>query len=147
MVATYATPVAVRDVVLPSTPRTRPAPSPRPASRPASPARRAEASSGAAGLGGLRLTARGRVVVSLLAALVVAPLLLVGTQAVASAPGEPLEVRVHTVAPGETLWGFAAALATAGQDVRDVVDRLQDINGLASGELQVGQTILLPVEG
>ncbi|PZR55427.1 peptidoglycan-binding protein [Xylanimonas oleitrophica] len=98
------------------------------------------------GLGGLRPTRRGRVVLVLLATLLVAPFVGMGAQAAASDPQRPLEVRVHTVAPGETLWGFATQLAAAGQDVRDVVAELREINELRSAELRVGQAILLPVE-
>lgn len=119
-----------------------------PAARPArslSLAAQPSASYGPLGLGGLRLTARGRVVVALLAALVCAPLLGLGARAMASSPGEPVEVRVHTVAPGETLWGFAEEIAGPREDVRDVVADLRELNELGSAALQVGQTILVPV--
>jgi len=101
---------------------------------------------GPLGLGGLRLTRRGRAVLVALALLATAGAGLLGTQAVASAPGDPLEVRVHTVAPGETLWEYAAVLAEAGQDVREVVADLRELNGLRTAELEAGQVVLLPVE-
>lgn len=95
--------------------------------------------------GGLRLTRRGRVVVALLALLLAAPVVGWGARAVADAPGAPLEVRVHAVQPGETLWGYAEQVAERGDDLRDVVAHLQAINDLATAELQVGQIVLLPV--
>jgi predicted Zn-dependent protease len=81
-----------------------------------------------------------------LAVLVSAAFGFLGTQAVASGPGEPVEVRVHTVAPGETLWQYASALAETGDDVRDVVVYLKELNELRSAELRVGQVVLLPAE-
>lgn len=101
---------------------------------------------GLLGLGGLRLTRRGRAVVVALAVLLAAAFGLVGTNAVANAPGQPVEVRVHTVGPGETLWEYASKLASAGEDVRDVVTYLRELNELRSAELQVGQVVLLPTE-
>lgn len=103
-----------------------------------------EAGSGRLGLDGLRLTRRGRVVLTALALLVSIPLVGLGGRAVAGEPGTPLEVTVHTVTPGDTLWGFARRIVEPGQDIREVVDRLRDLNELATGELRVGQTILVP---
>lgn len=96
------------------------------------------------GLGGLRLTQRGRLVLVALAVLVSAPVAGLGARAVASGPPEPVEVVAHTVAPGETLWGFARALAGPGEDLRPVVARIQSLNALDSAALRIGQTILLP---
>jgi LysM repeat protein len=93
--------------------------------------------------GRLRLTRRGRVVLVLLAIVVAFLAIRVGG-AVASAPGEPVEVRVHVVAAGETLWGHAQRIAQPGEDVRDVVAHLVELNGLSSSSLQAGQRLLLP---
>jgi len=93
----------------------------------------------------LRLTRRGRVVLVLLAALVLVLAARVGV-AVASGPGEPVEVRVHVVSSGETLWGLAQGVAAPGEDLRDVVSRLVELNGLSSSGVQAGQKLLLPVE-
>ncbi|GAA1732752.1 hypothetical protein GCM10009809_30250 [Isoptericola hypogeus] len=101
---------------------------------------------GPLGLGGLRLTRRGRAVVVLVAVLVAAAAGLVGQRAVAGTPGGPLEVRLHTVAPGESLWEYARGLASTDEDVRDVVVDLQELNELESADLQVGQVVLLPQE-
>ncbi|WP_251150720.1 LysM peptidoglycan-binding domain-containing protein [Cellulosimicrobium sp. Marseille-Q4280] len=93
----------------------------------------------------LRLTRRGRVVLVVLLALLVVLGARVGS-AVAGSAGEPEEVRVHVVAAGETLWDHASALATPGEDVRDVVARIVELNGLSSSGLRAGQRLLLPVD-
>ncbi|MFI2703290.1 LysM peptidoglycan-binding domain-containing protein [Cellulosimicrobium composti] len=93
----------------------------------------------------LRLTRRGRVVLVLLAALVLVLAARVGV-AVASGPGEPVEVRVHVVSSGETLWELAQGVAAPGEDLRDVVSGLVELNGLSSSGVQAGQKLLLPVE-
>jgi hypothetical protein len=98
------------------------------------------------GLAGLRLTRRGRVVLVLLAMLLLAPMVTWGATAVASSPGEPTEVRVHAVQPGETLWGFAQEVAAPGEDVRHAVGRLQELNEMSTGTLRVGELLLLPKE-
>jgi hypothetical protein len=98
------------------------------------------------GLAGLRLTRRGRVVLVLLAMLLLAPMVTWGATAVASSPGEPTEVRVHAVQPGETLWGFAQEVARPGEDVRHAVGRLQELNEMSTGTLRVGELLLLPRE-
>jgi hypothetical protein len=98
------------------------------------------------GLAGLRLTRRGRVVLVLLAMLLLAPMVTWGATAVASSPGEPTEVRVHAVQPGETLWGFAQEVARPGEDVRHAVSRLQDLNEMSTGSVRVGELLLLPKE-
>lgn len=126
-------------------PARHPAGASRPAPRPqAAPASRTVADR--LGVAGLRLTRRGRVVLVLLAMLVVAPMATWGATAVASSPGEPLEVRVHAVQPGETLWGYAEQIAKPGEDVRDAVARLQELNEMRTASVRVGQLLLLPDE-
>ncbi|PFG42825.1 LysM domain-containing protein [Isoptericola jiangsuensis] len=101
---------------------------------------------GPLGLDGLRLTVRGRVVLVLLALLAVAGGLLGGVQAVAGTETVRVEVDLHTVAPGETLWGFARTLVEPGEDVRDVVAELKALNGMRTSELRVGQVVALPAD-
>lgn len=111
----------------------------------AAPARLEESSaSGFLGLGGLRLTRRGRLVTVLLALAVAVPTGVFGAQAVAGTPVEPVEVRLHTVVPGETLWQFARNLAEPGQDLREVVRDLRELNGMETSALRAGQVVAIP---
>ncbi|WP_324273788.1 LysM peptidoglycan-binding domain-containing protein [Blastococcus brunescens] len=47
------------------------------------------------------------------------------------------------VQPGDTLWSIASSLEVDG-DVRSVIDRIQELNGLRSADLVPGQELLLP---
>ena len=47
------------------------------------------------------------------------------------------------VEQGDTLWSIATSVA-AEEDVRVVVDRIQELNGLRSSEVVPGQVLLLP---
>lgn len=93
----------------------------------------------------LRLTRRGRAVFGSAAAVLVLCTLW-GGKAVADGRAEPVEVRVHTVSAGETVWGYATRLADVGEDVRDVVAQIVDLNEMESADLRVGQRIVLPVD-
>lgn len=94
---------------------------------------------------GMRLTVRGRVVLVTLAVV----LALFGSaateRAMADAPGEPVAVATRTVVAGETLWDIARSVAAPGQDVREVVDALAELNGIRGGAVMAGQQILVPV--
>lgn len=92
----------------------------------------------------LRLTRRGRVVISLVALAAALGAALSTQSAAADAPVDALPVTTHTVTAGETLWEIAGTITEPGQDRRDVVDRLVELNGLPSAALQVGQQILVP---
>lgn len=97
---------------------------------------------------GLRLTARGRLVRSA-ALLLLATVLAVATggwlgSVVSGGESYSGPVERVTVSAGDTLWGIAGATAAEGQDVRDVVDDILRINGLESGDLAVGQQLLVP---
>ena len=94
----------------------------------------------------LRLTRRGRAVVFVLA-LGFGLAGMLGNQvanAGTAAPAVPVET--YTVRAGETLWDITSGVAAPGEDVRDVVAELADLNGLAGVGLQAGQRILLPAE-
>ncbi|MCM3661815.1 LysM peptidoglycan-binding domain-containing protein [Georgenia satyanarayanai] len=112
------------------------APAPRPA-EPASAARPA-----------VRLTARGRLVRSVLVLTVALTAAVAGGgwlgSLTADAQGYQGPVERVSVATGDTLWAIAAATAPEGQDVRDVVDEILQLNGLASGDLVVGQQLVVP---
>ena len=94
----------------------------------------------------LRLTARGRAVLMVLALVLVAAWSLSGTRAAAGIAEPALEVTPVTIAAGQTLWQVAATVTAPGEDVRDVVDRLVELNGLDGASLQAGQQILVPSE-
>ena len=94
----------------------------------------------------LRLTARGRLVVVALSTALAVGAVVSGQSAVAETPRSAQEVVAHTVAPGETLWQIAGAVAEPGEDVRDVVQALMSLNGLTGGGLQAGQQLLVPVD-
>ncbi|QZN84484.1 LysM peptidoglycan-binding domain-containing protein [Cellulomonas sp. C5510] len=91
----------------------------------------------------LHLTRRGRAVLLVLALLVVLGG-VVGGRAVADGPRQATEVTTHAVVAGETLWQIATDVAAPGEDVRDVVLRLQELNGLPDASLLAGQVLLLP---
>lgn len=102
---------------------------------------------GNSGTGELRLTPRGRGVLRAVGVLLAVAALLSGGRAVADAPAPAVSVDSYTVGSGETLWSIASGLTAQGEDVRDAVDRLADLNGMAGSALTAGQQILVPVEG
>jgi len=108
------------------------------------PARTAPAVQAAPAVSHLRLTARGRAVLWLLAASVAAVITLLGSQASADGPVAAQEVVRHVVQPGETLWQIAESVAAPSQDVRDVVVDLVALNELPEAGLMAGQVIVVP---
>ena len=62
----------------------------------------------------------------------------------ADATGTPADLDTYTVASGDTLWQIAANLTPQGRDVRETMVEIEDVNALASTQLQAGQQILLP---
>jgi len=96
--------------------------------------------------GTVRLTRRGRLVVfgSMLMLLLVLGVVW-GSGSVATLhPGTPVPTRIVVVAPGDTLFGIAAGVAKDGQ-VGEMVEQLQQMNGLDDPMLQVGQHLRVPV--
>jgi LysM domain len=95
---------------------------------------------------GLRLTRRGRVVVVVLLALLAAMLAL-GIDAARSLastePGAAAQHHVVIVQPGDTLWQIARDVAP-GDDPRETVQRLLDLNGLSSPVIVPGQELAVP---
>ena len=94
----------------------------------------------------MTLTARGRHVAALMVVLVLGAFLLAGRAAAADDSG-PLRVEVYTVATGDTLWQIASRVTTPGEDIRDVVIRLEQLNRMSSVDLRAGEQILIPVLG
>ena len=95
----------------------------------------------------LRLTRRGRLVVAALALLLVGGGGLLGSRAAADGPVSAPVVERHVVTSGETLWSIAAAVARPGQDVRDVVVELKQLNDMSDAGLAAGEEIVVPVAG
>ena len=95
----------------------------------------------------VRLTRRGRLLLTGLAMLVLvaaAVLLSGGLPATAGTVGGPAATAQGvTVAPGETLWQIAERTAP-GADPRETVQRILDLNGLQTAEVQSGTALLLP---
>lgn len=95
----------------------------------------------------LHLTARGRFVVVVLALFAVVGGSLVATRAAAEGPSTGIEVQRYVVAPGDTLWEIATGLARPGEDLRNVVQRIEVLNDMTSASVIAGEEILLPVAG
>lgn len=99
-----------------------------------------------AGPAGLRLTARGRLVLTVTAiGVLLALLALAGRASAGAAPNPATTPRVTqvTVAPGETLWQIAGRVAPSA-DRRDTVDRLMELNGLRGATVTSGQSLAVP---
>jgi LysM repeat protein len=97
----------------------------------------------------LRLTRRGRVVVAVAVALLLAALSLV-IAASAQATNHPLPSRGAqqsltqvTVRPGQSLWSVAEN-ADPGADTRAVIQQIVELNGLTGDVVFVGQRLWVP---
>lgn len=95
----------------------------------------------------LRLTRRGRVVFTTLAAVPLVlgafGLALNGGGALASGDGASVDFDYVTVHAGESLWSLAEDLAPTA-DPRDVVDAIVSLNQLGSAVLEPGQRLAVP---
>jgi len=96
----------------------------------------------------LRLTKRGRVVFTSLAAVpVVAGVMLLalngGGATATNSSGADLEQ--VTLKAGQSLWSLAEDIAP-GVDPREVVSDILSVNQLDSGSVQAGQRLMLPAE-
>ncbi|WP_062072780.1 LysM peptidoglycan-binding domain-containing protein [Demequina sediminicola] len=70
-----------------------------------------------------------------------------GPQAFAgNEPAEPAFFDTYTVSQGETLWSIASSFTSPGDDVRDTVAVLGDLNALESSDLLVGQQLRVPAD-
>ena len=94
----------------------------------------------------VRLTRRGRLVL-LTAFLAVAAVVMIAVSSLATATrdaGPAAEVRTVTVAPGDTLYGFAADIAEPGK-IREAVAEIKQLNSMSGSSLQVGDKLALPL--
>lgn len=62
-----------------------------------------------------------------------------------SASPEIYEKQVVTVHTGDTLWDIAADWSGKGEDIREVIMRIQKENNLTGSDLSVGQRLVIPV--
>ncbi|GAA1847041.1 LysM peptidoglycan-binding domain-containing protein [Agromyces salentinus] len=96
----------------------------------------------------LRLTRRGRVVLTILSAIpvaVFAAVLVLGSGGAAAEVDAPSNVGLSylTVADGESLWGIAESIAP-GSDPREIISEIMRLNGLDDSTVQPGQRLALP---
>ncbi|MGO1173507.1 MAG: LysM peptidoglycan-binding domain-containing protein [Actinomycetaceae bacterium] len=118
----------------------------RPSARPSVAATAVRGDSFAARPEPLRLTARGRNAVRALTFLVaLAVVVAIGALAGSMAgPGVEASGETVVVAPGESLWVVAGSVADPGEDVRDVVAEIAELNGLSGASVSAGQVLRLP---
>ena len=97
----------------------------------------------------LRLTQRGRGVLTVLAAtpLVIAALVfaLNGGGAAASLEDSDVAFEYVTVASGQSLWQLAGEIAPQA-DPRDVIAQVVELNALTSQDVYAGQELAVPLE-
>jgi hypothetical protein len=101
---------------------------------------------GSVGTAPVRLTRRGRLVLTLLflVALTVVLAVFGATSAATGGVGEPVPTRAVVVQPGDTLWGIAAEVAEPGE-VREMVHRIQELNAMAGSGVAIGERLAVPL--
>lgn len=97
----------------------------------------------------LRITRRGRAVLTLLIAIPLAiGAAVTGFDAIGAAAGtqgSTATFQYVTVEPGESLWQVAQAVAPTA-DPRDVIAEILSFNDLSSGDVQPGQRLAIPAQ-
>jgi LysM repeat protein len=97
----------------------------------------------------LRITRRGRVVLTVLVAVPLAVAAIVGGAGALKADGSVAvrsgQYTYTTVQSGESLWQLAQEVAP-NADPRDVVADITNLNGLESGVIQPGQRLAIPAQ-
>ncbi|MEJ5945094.1 LysM peptidoglycan-binding domain-containing protein [Pseudokineococcus basanitobsidens] len=106
--------------------------------------------------GRLHVTRRGRLALTVSTLLLAGGVLLLAVGA-ASVPSPAAAARASVpdpgvvattaevvVLPGDTLWSLADEVAAPGEDVRDVVLEIEELNGLTSADVAVGDRLLVP---
>jgi nucleoid-associated protein YgaU len=68
-------------------------------------------------------------------------LLLSGRVSASTPDPEPISYRVKS---GDTLWDLAGTMADPSEDVRSVIGRIKELNGMTTSSIQQGQVLLLP---
>ena len=92
----------------------------------------------------LRLTRRGRLVITVLFVALGLGFSLARATAGEAQTSQGPAYRTITVAPGQTLWGIAGSV-TAGADRHDTVEALIQLNRLTTHDIPAGQTLRVPV--
>jgi hypothetical protein len=102
----------------------------------------------------LRITRRGRAVLTLLIAVPLAiGAAVTGIGAIGAAAGtqgstatfHSASFQYVTVEPGESLWQVAQSVAP-NADPRDVIGNILSLNDLSSGDVQPGQSLAIPTQ-
>ena len=94
----------------------------------------------------LRLTARGRLLLTVLGLALAVGIVALAGGTFGDAPAGRLHLTGESrvvVHPGDTLWSIARSVAGDG-DVRTVVARIEEVNGLHGAALRPGQVLRLP---
>jgi LysM repeat protein len=94
----------------------------------------------------VRLTRRGRIVVTLLfLGLALSLLTAFGARVAATnRPGTPVPTHTVVVGEGDTLWQIASAAAKPGH-TREMLQRIIDLNALSDTTIHNGQELAVPV--
>ena len=102
----------------------------------------------------LRITRRGRLVVTVAVVLAVSAVAVTalvpapsGGAGAGRAPVAMQELQHVVVTPGDTLWEIASSLSAPGQDVRDLIADIRELNGLETSGVVAGQELLIPAAG
>lgn len=111
----------------------------------AGPSRAATVAEAAPATPQVRLTRRGRALLTLvfLAALLIGMTSLGGWATASLSGGTPEPVTVVEVQSGDTLYDLASDVAAPGQ-VREMVYRIQELNSLPGAEISEGQRLAVP---
>ena len=91
------------------------------------------------------LTLRGKIVFSMMGALLCLCMIGLLMPQVARAAPDPSAVYSYTVLPGVTLWSYASAITPDGGDVRDSSEDLISLYSLDGVALQAGQLLKGPI--
>lgn len=92
----------------------------------------------------MRLTARGRRVLVVLAFVVAAAVGAISGTLLGGDVALPTSVETVTVQPGESLWSIASTVTAPGADVRVVVDQIMALNGLDDSVVATGERLAVP---
>ena len=91
----------------------------------------------------LRLTRRGRAVVTVLALALSGMAFVLGSHAAAGATSDATVER-YVVRTGDTLWDIAASSRAAGESVQHQVRELVRVNGMSGTHVDAGQELVVP---